>query len=149
MFTSISAHFLRSIISDKEIIETCLLESLGQDENDIKNYSYIELFRPSIHDAGPIFSQYAALKYIKELLKYKSDSAVLEILMLYFLPHIGEMNFKQKAYYLGYMVKRLLDVSTGNHKPTDRDSYSFKRIETPGVLLYKLFQFFFQIKTFL
>tara|TARA_B100001287_G_scaffold276805_1_gene289604 strand:+ start:1228 stop:5688 length:4461 start_codon:yes stop_codon:yes gene_type:complete len=128
------------VISDKEIIETCLLESLGQDENDIKNYSYIELFRPSIHDAGPIFSQYAALKYIKELLKYKSDSAVLEILMLYFLPHIGEMNFKQKAYYLGYMVKRLLDVSTGNHKPTDRDSYSFKRIETPGVLLYKLFQ---------
>ena len=38
------------------------------------------------------------------------------------------------------MVKRLLDVSTGNQKPTDRDSYSYKRIETAGVLLYKLFQ---------
>jgi len=127
------------IISDKEIIETCLLEELGADKF-IKNESYIELFRPSIHDAGVIFNQNSALKYIKELLKYKSDDAVLEILMLYFLPHIGELNLKHKAYYLGYMVKRLLGVVTGNEKPTDRDSYSYKRIETSGVLLYKLFQ---------
>ena len=127
------------VISDKEIIETCLLEEIGT-KKIIKNESYLELFRPSIHDAGLIFNQFSALKYIKELLKYKSDDAVLEILMLYFLPHIGELNFKHKAYYLGYMVKRLLDVSTGNQKPTDRDSYSYKRIETSGVLLYKLFQ---------
>jgi DNA-directed RNA polymerase II subunit RPB2 len=127
------------VISDKEIIETCLLEEIGTNKI-IKNESYIELFRPSIHDAGLIFNQYSALKYIKELLKYKSNDAVLEILMLYFLPHIGELNFKHKAYYIGYMVKRLLDVSTGNQNPTDRDSYSYKRIETSGVLLYKLFQ---------
>ena len=127
------------VISDKEIIETCLLEELGT-KKIIKNESYVELFRPSIHDAGLIFNQFSALKYIKELLKYKSDDAVLEILMLYFLPHIGELNLKHKAYYLGYMVKRLLDVSTENQKPTDRDSYSYKRIETSGALLYKLFQ---------
>ena len=127
------------VISDKDIIETCLLEEIGTDR-EIINESYIELFRPSIHDAGLIFNQYSALKYIKELLKYKSNDAVLEVLMLYFLPHIGELNFKHKAYYVGYMVKRLLDVSTGNQKPTDRDSYSYKRIETSGVLLYKLFQ---------
>ena len=127
------------IISDKEIIQTCLLEEIGT-EKIVKKESYIELFRPSIHDAGYVFNQFSALKYIKELLKYKSDSNVLQILMLYFLPHIGELNLKHKAYYLGYMVKRLLDVYTGNQKPTDRDSYSYKRIETPGVLLYKLFQ---------
>ena len=32
--------------------------------------------------------------------------------MIYFLPHIGELNFENKALYLGYMVKRLLDVYT-------------------------------------
>ena len=34
--------------------------------------------------------------------------------MNYFLPHIGEMNFKSKALYLGYMVKNLLAVSVGH-----------------------------------
>ena len=127
------------ILSDKEIIQTCLLEEIGT-EKPVVNESYIELFRPSIHDSGHIFTQFAALKYIKELLKYKSDSNVLQILMLYFLPHIGELNFKHKAFYLGYMVKRLLNVYTGNENPTDRDSYAYKRIETPGVLLNKLFK---------
>ena len=60
--------------------------------------------------------------------------------MLYFLPHIGELNLKHKAYYLGYMVKRLLDVYTGNQKPTDRDSYSLKRIDTAGSLLLELYR---------
>ena len=30
--------------------------------------------------------------------------------MDYFLPHIGELNFKHKALYLGYIVKKLLLV---------------------------------------
>ena len=42
--------------------------------------------------------------------------------MNYFIPHIGELNFKQKALYLGYVVKRLLSVNI-KMKPTDRDSY--------------------------
>ena len=59
--------------------------------------------------------------------------------MNFFLPHIGELNFKTKAFYLGYIVKRLLDVYTGQEKPTDRDSYEFKRISVTGKLIHDLF----------
>ena len=125
------------IISDKSIIEHCLL--------DIKKYdTLLDLFKPSIYDAGYIFTQSAALEYIKTLTKGYTVEHVLEILMNYFLPHIGEMNFKAKALYIGYMVKRLLLVHTKNEKETDRDSYRYKRIEHPGILLYGLFREYFK-----
>ena len=46
------------------------------------------------------------------------------------------------SYYLGYVVKRLLRVVYGEEKPTDRDSYLFKRLEIPGTLVYDLFREF-------
>ena len=66
--------------------------------------------------------------------------------MIYFLPHIGELNFENKAFYLGYMVKRLLDVYTHTEKETDRDSFSQKRIEVSGTLIYKLFREYYLIQ---
>ena len=115
------------IISDKDIIETCLLDM-------DKNKKFIELFRPSVHHAGEIFTQDSALHYIGLLTKGTTRNSALHILMDYFLPHIGELNFKMKAFYLGYIVKRLLNVYVGLEKPTNRDKYSYKRIETPGNL---------------
>tara|TARA_B100001093_G_scaffold520370_1_gene615158 strand:- start:1531 stop:6255 length:4725 start_codon:yes stop_codon:yes gene_type:complete len=121
------------VLSDKEIITTCLL--------DLEKYSsYVELFRPSVHDAGYVFTQNTALKYIASLTKQKTIPTVLNILSDYFLPHIGELNFKHKSLYLGYIVKRLLDVYTNNDNKTDRDSYSYKRIEISGKLIYDLFR---------
>jgi DNA-directed RNA polymerase II subunit RPB2 len=121
------------VLSDKEIIKYCLL--------DLEKYhTYIDLFVPSIHDAGEIFSQNQALKYIATFTKHKTIAHSLEILTNYFVPHIGEINFISKAYYLGYMVKELLRVYTKDIKPTDRDSFRFKRIELPGSLIYDLFK---------
>ena len=125
------------IISDKDIINTCLL-------NFEKNENYIDLFIPSVHDAGNIFTQATALEYIKALTKGKTIPHVLQILMNYFLPHIGELNFKSKALYLGYIVKKLLDVYIGAEKPTDRDSYQYKRIEVAGLLIDKLFREYYK-----
>ena len=127
------------IISDKKIIEYCLLDLE-------ENNQYIDLFRPSIHDAGYIFTQQAALKYIAMLTKGKTISHVLEILMNYFLPHIGELNFIEKAFFLGYMVKRLLAVFNKDSRPTNRDSYEYKRIEDSGMLLYQLFREYYKIQ---
>lgn len=121
------------ILSDKEIIETCLL--------DLEEYkTYIELFRPSVHDTGPIYTQENALRYIASFTKHKTIPYALEILADYFLPHIGEVNFKLKSLYLGHMVKELLRVRTGDDKPTDRDSFLYKRVELPGELLTNLFK---------
>ena len=66
--------------------------------------------------------------------------------MNYFLPHVGELNFTQKAFFVGYMVKNLLDVFTKTKKATDRDNFRFKRVETPGLLLYDLFKEYYTLQ---
>ena len=43
------------VLSDKEIITTCLL--------DLEKYYHMLIFRPSVHDAGYVHSKYR-LKYI-------------------------------------------------------------------------------------
>lgn len=127
------------VLSDKEIIEMCLL--------DLDRYeSMVDLFIPSVHDSGNVMSQYVALKYIAMLTKYKTVDYALEILMDYFLPHVGETNFIQKAYYLGYMTFRLLSVHAGIDRPTDRDHLKHKRLELVGNLMSGLFREYYTIQ---
>ena len=126
------------ILSDKEIIETCLLDME-------KHSSYVDLFIPSIHDASVVFTQETALKYIATFTKGKTIPHVLEILSDYFLPHVGEMNFKDKAMYLGNMVFTLLRTSRKEQAPTDRDNFKYKRVEVVGSLLYDLFKEYYSI----
>jgi DNA-directed RNA polymerase II subunit RPB2 len=92
----------------------------------------INLFIPSVHDANKIFNQQVALEFISKFTKRQTVSAVQDILMNYFLPHIGEDNYINKAYFIGYMVNKLLRVFTGKEAPTDRDSFKFKRVEVSG-----------------
>ena len=127
------------VVSDKAIIECCLLDLET-------NSNMIDLFIPSIHDANKIFTQQTALEYIKTFTKRRTTSAVLEILMNYFLPHVGEDNFLNKAYYVGFMVNKLLRVFMKREKPTDRDNFKFKRVETSGSLIYDLFREYFLIQ---
>ena len=127
------------IISDKDIITTCLL--------DINKYdSMLDLFIPSVHDAGMIMTQRNALQYIAILTKGKTIAHVLEILSDYFLPHVGEVNFLNKAYYLGYIVFRLLSVYTELEPSTDRDNFKYKRIELVGTLMSELFREYYTIQ---
>jgi DNA-directed RNA polymerase II subunit RPB2 len=127
------------VISDKDIIKTCLLDIE-------KNESMVDLFIPSVHDANKVFTQQTALEFMKELTKRGTVSSVIEILSDYFLPHIGELNFLDKAYFVGYMVYRLLKVYTKEAKPTDRDNFRFKRIEMSGTLIYDLFREYYLIQ---
>ena len=127
------------VISDKKIIETCLL--------DIEKYEHlVDLFIPSVHDAGGILTQRTALKYIASLTKGKTISHAQEILADYFLPHVGETNYIDKAYYLGYITHRLLSVYTGVDEPTDRDNFKYKRIELVGSLMYDLFREYYTMQ---
>ena len=125
--------------SDKDIIKHCLL-------NLEKYETYIDLFIPSIHDASKIFTQETAIKFIATFTKGKTVPHTLEILTNYFLPHIGEMNFEDKAYFIGHMVLELLKVYTKDNKPTDRDSFRFKRVDLPGTLLYDLFKEYYTLQ---
>jgi DNA-directed RNA polymerase II subunit RPB2 len=127
------------INSDKDIIQTCLLDL-------DKNKDYIELFTPSIHDANEIFTQKAALDYMKIFTKTQTNVGIQYILSDYFLPHIGELNLLDKAYFIGYMVYRMLNVVMKLESPTDRDSYLFKRVKLSGSLLYDLFREYYLIQ---
>lgn len=127
------------VLSDKDIISMCVL--------DLDKYDFmLDLFEPSVHDAGPIMQQDLALKFIGELTKFHNEKYALEILTDYFLPHVGETNYMEKAYYLGYMVFRLLCASTGLEAPTDRDNLKYKRLEPFGTLFNDLFQEYYTIQ---
>ena len=129
------------IISDYDIIETCLL-------NMSENEDLVELFRPSVHDANKIFTQRAAIEYIGVFIKGKSVVQAQHILMNFLLPQIGELNFQSKAFFLGYMVNKLVRVKANIDSPIDRDSLKFKRIKIPGKLIHSLFNEYYaqQIK---
>ena len=120
------------IISDKDIIKYCILDLE-------KNKEYLDLFIPCVHDAGLIFSQEMAIQYIASFMKYETTYHASEILINYFLPNVGELNFISKAYFLGHMVFSILKVHKGIENPTDRDSFTYKRVELPGTLIYELF----------
>ena len=127
------------VVSDKDIIRYCLLDIE-------KNSNYVDFFIPSVHDANKIFNQETALEYIASFTKRGTISGVMEILSDYFLPHIGELNFLDKAYFVGYMTFRLLKVYNKEEKPTDRDNFRFKRVELTGSLIYDLFREYYLIQ---
>ena len=127
------------IVTDKAIIEMCLL--------DLDKYEHmIDTFVPSVHDAGSMMTQSLAIEYIASLTKGKRTEHALEILSDYFLPHIGETNYTEKAHFLGHMVFRLLSVSTGLETPTDRDNFKYKRLELVGTLMYDLFREYYNLQ---
>ena len=127
------------IISDKKIIEYCLL--------DIDNMeSYMEYFIPSVHDSGQILTKQSALEYMASFTKSKTVHQVLEILSDYFLAHVGENNYTIKAYFLGYMVNKLLRVVSKVEQPTDRDHFMYKRIELSGDLISQLFNEYYTLQ---
>ncbi len=136
------------IESDKEIIEHCVYDLEA-------NAGLTDMFVPSVHDAGRIFTQRQALEFIGMLTKLgnnvnadkdKTINCAHEILSDYMLPQVGELNYKHKAYMLGYIVNKLIRVASKIDLPTDRDSFRNKRVEVSGTLLYDLFREYYKIQ---
>ena len=62
-----------------------------------------------------------------------------------FLPHMGKTanDRLRKLRFLGIIIRKTLLVHLGTMKPTDRDSYSNKRLHGPGISYPKLFKTMF------
>ncbi|OWK13599.1 POLR2B, partial [Cervus elaphus hippelaphus] len=74
--------------------------------------------------------------------KEKRIKYAKEVLQKEMLPHVGVSDFceTKKAYFLGYMVHRLLLAALGRRELDDRDHYGNKRLDLAGPLLAFLFR---------
>jgi DNA-directed RNA polymerase II subunit RPB2 len=136
------------IISDKDICEYISL-----DVHDETTKQILESLRASIIDSNSILTQEDALKVVTSNVMYtpmnmdketgaaKKRGFANEVLHNDLFPH--SQTQKQKIYFLGYMVNRLLKCSLGLAKQDDRDSYLNKRIDLTGALLNNLFRNYF------
>ena len=73
----------------------------------------------------------------RERIDYARDLLAREV-----LPHISTSleGESKKAYFLGYMVNRLLQISLGRIREDDRDHFANKRADLAGPLLSQLFR---------
>jgi DNA-directed RNA polymerase II subunit RPB2 len=128
------------IESDKEILEFILLD-MNTDESRL----LLDFLRPTYdidlierpQGIRKIRTQKEAFAYISKFTGSKSKT--LELIKTDFFPHVGD-NYVEKAYYLGYVVRRLLCVALGIDNVTDRDSFAYKRVDLSGFLLANLFR---------
>ena len=143
------------IESDSDIINYCVY-----DPNDV---DMINIIRMSLENSKPeksdikIVTQISALNYLttklrvikkysetsKEIKQQEKRMHLEELLKNNFLPHV-EGNLIDKAFYLGYMINRLLQCYLGRIKPDDRDSYINKRVDLPGQLIFDLFKQYYK-----
>ena len=122
------------VVSDKDILSLIIYDT---DSQVLKKYFEEELL-PSVKDSQPVYTRKAAMKLLSLNTKGKEIINVIDILMNNFMPNYESDN--EKSQMLGYNVRKLLLTRLGIIKETDRDSYSFKRIDTAGSLLLELYR---------
>lgn len=143
------------IESDRDIVEMCCY--------DITDTHMVELLRASLTtcvndnlDSEPkIQTQESAIDYlvtkVKVVKNYTEGNQktkmeqkriqLMELLKMSFLPHIrgnSASPYKEKAYYLGYVVNSLMKVVLERENVDNRDAYTKKRIENIDELLEEL-----------
>ena len=133
------------IISDKEICEKIVL-----DLNNPLYEVFIKELKASIIEGNNILDYESAMKYITSNVMYtpmnvdkeqgsiKKREFAEEVLENDLFPHCH--NKRQKIYFLGYMIFRLLKCYLKLAPFDDRDSYINKRIDLTGTLLNNLFR---------
>ncbi|CAM9376047.1 DNA-directed RNA polymerase II subunit RPB2 [Lethenteron reissneri] len=131
-------------VSDRDILEHIIY--------DFDDPEMMEMVKPSLDEAFVIQEQNVALNFIGSrgakpgVTKEKRIKYAKEILQKEVLPHVGVSDFceTKKAYFLGYMVHRLLLAALGRREVDDRDHYGNKRLDLAGPLLAFLFRGMFK-----
>jgi DNA-directed RNA polymerase II subunit RPB2 len=143
------------ILSDHDIISMIVNDDNDNDMIDVLRIS-IETCKNENHQKIQTSEEafdylINKLKVIRKYTETNPDIKIMQkkmhlmhLLKKSFIPHI-EGGFKEKAYYLAYMINKLLNVYLKREKVDDRDSYINKRIDLPGDLLMELFKQRFKI----
>lgn len=131
-------------VADRDILEHIVY--------DFEDQEMMEMIKPSLDEAFVIQEQDVALNFIGArgakpgVTREKRIKYAKEILQKEMLPHVGTQEFceTKKAYFLGYMVHRLLLAALGRRELDDRDHYGNKRLDLAGPLLAFLFRGLFK-----
>ncbi|KAH6806384.1 nuclear RNA polymerase D2A [Perilla frutescens var. frutescens] len=125
--------FALGVPNDKEVVKLIGLDT--EEDPDIVN-----ILVASIYDADKKFEGFRkegnAIKHIKELMqncRFPPTESVEECIRNYLFPNLRSP--EQKAYFLAYMVKCLLEAFRGRRKVDNRDDLRNKRVELAGELL--------------
>lgn len=132
--------------ADRDIIEHIVY--------DTADFEMMERFRPSLQEASPIQNQIVALDFIavrgspsvSNVGRQDRVKHAREILQKEVLPHVGteENNETKKAYFMGYIVHKILMCSLGRLDEDDRDHLGKKRLDLAGPLIGSLFRMLFK-----
>jgi DNA-directed RNA polymerase II subunit RPB2 len=128
------------IVSDADI-----LEKICFDQSDKE---MMDMLMGSLQEGQPIQGAELARDYIARrgqnpnLKTYERQKHAQDILQKEFLPHIGNdaSSMPRKAFFLGYMVHRLLKCALGRAEPDDRDHLGKKRLDLAGPLMALIFR---------
>lgn len=124
--------FALGVSSDKEVVS--LIDA------DVEDPSVVNILEATIRDSDKKCEDFRkvgrALNYVEKIMKscrFPPAQSIEEcISKLLFATLSG---FKQKARFLGYMVKCLLQAYTGRRKTDNRDDFRNKRLDLAGELL--------------
>lgn len=133
------------VCSDKEIVQYILYDVPQEARGE-----YTQFLKTSIIQTSHIMDSDQAKEYLCKYVRmmgYHRDKTEEDKRLIYLndiinndlLPHLGN-SYKKKAYYIGYMVKYLLDVFLNKRPTDDRDSYVNKRVDVAGTLMSNLFR---------
>jgi DNA-directed RNA polymerase II subunit RPB2 len=132
-------------VTDRDVLEHVVY--------DLTDTRMTEMVRPSIEEASVIRTKELALDFIgkrgtggigarrEDRLRYAKQLLDKEL-----LPHVGVKEFfsTKKAFFLGYVIHRLLQTALGRRSQDDRDHWGNKRLDLAGPLLGSLFRQLFQ-----
>ncbi len=131
-------------VADRDILQHIIY--------DFADTEMLEQLRPSLDEAFVVQNQTVALDFIgrrgsaTNMGRSKRIQYAKEILQKEVLPHVGteEQSDTKKAFFVGYIVHKLLMCSLERVDEDDRDHYGNKRLDLAGPLLGGLFRMLFR-----
>lgn len=131
-------------VADRDILEHVVY--------DFSDTEMMERLRPSLDEAFVVQNQTTALDFIgrrgsaTNIGRSKRVQYAKELLQKEVLPHVGieDQSDTKKAYFVGYIVHKLLMCSLERIDEDDRDHYGKKRLDLAGPLLAGLFRMLFR-----
>jgi len=122
--------------TDKSIYESAMLGVPGSNRS-----AYSHLFTQLVlsHEKYLQTNELTDMDLLARETRTKSKSEVVRCIHELMFPHLDD-DLRVKGYHLAKMLKMAMDQALGLEPPSDRDSFSYKRLETSGDLFFTEFR---------